>query len=118
MKDIRKHYPKDPIIWDMLSGVWKTSGTICGKRRDTGRITINPVRLTCTECIGEALTFWTEQRDTCASLIEYAESGKLTGTSAEKESKTLLPNLRQALEIAAAHITELSKKAGVSQCET
>ena len=98
MKDSRRHYPKDPVIWDVLPNIWKTAGTMCGKRRSVDWVTDNPKLLSCSECAANALAYWNEQVSTCESLIKYAESGQLKGTSAERESEDLLPKIRVALE--------------------
>lgn len=110
MKDTRRHYPKDPIIWNVLPNVWATGGTICGKRRDVDWITDNPALLTCDECVTNALAYWTEQVTTTTHLIEYAESGKLKGTSAETESVSLLPKIRIALDDARNIVQALTER--------
>lgn len=109
-KDTRKHYPKEPITFSMLPGVWKTSNTMCGKRREIGMVTDIPSLIICDECIAKALEYWLAQRDSCESLIDYAESGQLKGTSAEKESEDLMPKLRMALEDARINVEILILK--------
>jgi hypothetical protein len=110
MKDTRRHYPKDPIIWGILPNVWATGGTICGKRRAIDWITDSPNLLTCSDCVNNALAYWTEQVTTVTHLIEYAESGKLKGTSAETESESLLPKIRIALENARNTVEALTER--------
>lgn len=110
MKDSRKHYPKDPIVWGLLPNVWQTTGTMCGKRRAIEWVTDTPELLTCSECKANALAYWTEQVTTSEALISYAEAGKLIGTSAEAEAEDLLPKIRAGLEEARNIVVQLSER--------
>jgi hypothetical protein len=110
MKNTRRHYPKEPITFSLLPNVWQTSGTMCNKRRKVDWVTDQIQVLTCAECVENALTYWTEQRDTCESLIQYADNGQLKGTSAEKKSKELLPQIRVALSQAQRNVVTLAHK--------
>jgi hypothetical protein len=97
MKDTRRHYPKEPITFNLLPNVWKTAGTMCNKRRAIDWVTDSPELVTCEECRTNALVYWTEQEANTASLIEYADAGLLKGTSAEAEAEDLMSKLREAL---------------------
>lgn len=115
MKDNRIHYPKEPILFDLAPGLFKTALTMCAKRRDTDRVTNKLSNITCGECIAYALAYWQQQAYTYGDLISYAESGKLKGTSAEKEGAELLPKLRTALEQANTAVAELHSMIGLSK---
>lgn len=107
MKDTRIHYPKEPVIFEVIPNVWKSGATMCGKRRDINMITDKPGGITCPLCGNSARAYWTDQKITCERLIQYAEAGKLKGTSAEGEAKSLVPQLRIALFEAIHIIAEL-----------
>lgn len=92
-KDNRLHYPKEPIIYDVIPNVWKTTGTMCGLRRDVDRITDKPEKITCPECGRLAREYWTEQKIACERLLQYAENGMLKSSSIDDP----LPRLRTAL---------------------
>lgn len=109
MQDTRRHYPKDVLTWGLLPGVWKTTATMCGKRRKVDLVTDDLALLTCGECADIALAYWREQVKVCRDLISYAEQGKLKGTSAERESGDLLPKIREALEQAETNVHKLAE---------
>ena len=108
MKDTRLHYTKDPILFDLSADVFRTGLTMCDKRREIPRITASPSLVTCVKCLRAALAYYMEQVATCQSLIEYAETGQLRGTSAEAESSDLIPRIHTALDYAKAAVSILN----------
>lgn len=108
MKDTRKHYPKEPITFGLLPGVWKTAGTMCDKRRTVDYVTDTLSLVTCSDCKSKALYYWQEQAATCRALIAYEQTGRLRGTSAESEAKELMPKLREALTQAEDNIAVIT----------
>jgi hypothetical protein len=93
MKDNDIHYPKEPILFGVFPGFFKTTMTMCGKRRELNDVTDIPNVITCGECGNRARAYWTEQKAACETLIRYAENGELHTTGDDDP----LPKLRTAL---------------------
>lgn len=110
MKDNRMHYPKDPVLHDLMQTAFATTSTMCGARRDYARVTGEEAKVTCGPCIAAAMGYYQQQADTAEALLKYHDKGMLKGTSAEKEGETLIPKISEAFQQAREYIEVFKKR--------
>lgn len=104
MTDNTIHYPREVALFALNAVVWKTSITMCRKRKTMNMFTITPSKVTCDACRIEAIAYYAAKQEEAEMLLDIEESGALKGTSVERMADALLPALREVVAQAKTNI--------------
>lgn len=92
------HYPRDVLFFEMSSVVYKTTGTMCGKRRRFEYVTVSVSDVECKPCLDGALSFWHDQASSCYTMIKLYDQGTLNHIGTPQQVLADMAKIRTSLD--------------------